>query len=53
MQAEHWITEYKSGKRVLIGVNKYVNAKDEPKPAVDKEETGKGLKKISLTEELI
>lgn len=53
MQAEHWIAEYKSGKRVLIGVNKYVNAKDEPKPGVDKEETGKGLKKISLTEELI
>ncbi|MFA6151841.1 MAG: methylmalonyl-CoA mutase family protein [Chitinophagaceae bacterium] len=53
MQAEHWIEEYKSGKRVLIGVNKYVNAKDEPKPSADKEETGKGLKMISLTDELI
>ncbi len=29
-QADAWIAEYKSGKRVLIGINKYVNAADKP-----------------------
>jgi methylmalonyl-CoA mutase len=53
IQAAQWIQEYKDGKRVLIGVNKYVNAKDEPKASSKKIEAGKGLKLISLTEELI
>lgn len=52
-QAAQWIQEYKDGKRVLIGVNKYVNAKDEPKASSKKIEAGKGLKLISLTEELM
>lgn len=52
-QAAQWIQEFKSGKRVLIGVNKYVNAKDEPKASTKKQESGLGLKLISLTEELI
>lgn len=53
MQAAQWIQEYREGKRILIGVNKYVNAKDEPKASSKKTEEGKGLKLISLTEELI
>lgn len=53
MQTAQWIQEYKEGKRILIGVNKYVNAKDEPKASSKKTEEGKGLKLISLTEELI
>ena len=44
---------YKEGKRILIGVNKYVNAKDEPKASSKKKSSGHGLKLISLTEELI
>lgn len=53
MQAAQWIQEYREGKRVLIGVNKYVNAKDEPKASMKKEESGHGLKLISLTNELM
>lgn len=51
-QAAQWIGEYKTGKRVLIGVNKYVNAKDEPKPATTQTIMSKGLELISLTNEL-
>jgi len=53
IQAAQWVQEYKEGKRVLIGVNKYVNAKDEPKAQKQKEPNNKGLDIINLTEEII
>jgi methylmalonyl-CoA mutase len=51
-QAAEWIAEYRSGKRVLIGVNKYINAKDEPQPAATTGEKTAGLHTVSLTEAL-
>jgi methylmalonyl-CoA mutase len=52
-QAQQLIQEYKEGKRVLIGVNKFVNAKDEPQPAVLKQPAGKGLKPLLLANEIL
>lgn len=51
-QAAAWIEEYRTGKRVLIGVNKYINAKDEPKPAAPQKAKA-GLQRVSLTEALV
>lgn len=51
-QAVAWIADYRSGKRVLIGVNKYINAKDEPKPATAQPTKGR-LQRVSLTEALV
>lgn len=51
-QAAQWIQEYKDGERVLIGVNKYVNANDKPVASSNNNDAGKGLKLVSLTEEL-
>jgi methylmalonyl-CoA mutase len=52
-QVQKLIQEYKEGKRVLIGVNKFVNAKDEPQPAVPKQPVGKGLKPLLLANEIL
>jgi methylmalonyl-CoA mutase len=52
-QAQQLVQEYKDGKRVLIGVNKFVNAKDEPKPVQSKGTTTKGLKQLLLSEEIL
>jgi methylmalonyl-CoA mutase len=52
-QAAQLVQEYKDGKRVLIGVNKFVDAKDQPKPSILKQATGKGLKPLFLAEEII
>ncbi|MES2478274.1 MAG: methylmalonyl-CoA mutase family protein [Bacteroidota bacterium] len=51
LQAKQWVEEYKSGKRVLIGVNKFVDAKDQPKPFSS--EHFAGIQPISLSEQLI
>ena len=50
-QAKQWIEEYKSGKRVLIGVNKFVDANDQPKPF--NSEHFAGIQPISISEHLI
>lgn len=48
-QAQQLVQEYKEGKRVLIGVNKFPNAKDEPvQQPVRAEHTG-GIQPLSLT----
>ncbi|MCD6065242.1 MAG: methylmalonyl-CoA mutase [Bacteroidetes bacterium] len=52
-QAEKLVAEYKSGKRVLIGVNKYPNPTDAPKPIPAKEKSANGLKQLVLTNELL
>jgi methylmalonyl-CoA mutase len=54
-QASQWIGEYKAGKRVLIGINKYPNATDKPvpTPAPADKSSAKGLKTISLTDEML
>jgi len=54
-QASEWIGEYKAGKRILIGVNKYPNAADKPVPGniVSGKSSDKGLKTISLTDEIL
>lgn len=50
-QASLWIEEYKSGKRVLIGVNKFIDAND--KPQSFNVEKSKGIQTISLSEHLM
>lgn len=52
-QAQQLIQEYKDGKRVLIGVNKFVNATDEPKPLTAEKVKGKGLQAILLANEIL
>lgn len=52
-QAQQLIQEYKDGKRVLIGVNKFVNAKDEPKKSMDKYPDSKGLQQLLLSDEIL
>lgn len=52
-QAQQLVQEYKDGKRVLIGVNKFVNAKDEPKLMQPKSSTTKGLKQLLLSDEIL
>lgn len=50
-QASKWIEEYKSGKRVLIGVNKFIDANDKPQPFFTEKQ--KGIQAISLSEYLM
>lgn len=52
-QAAKWIQEYKDGKRVLIGVNKYPDATDKPIAKSHTRNAGKGLHPILLSEEII
>lgn len=52
-QAAQWIEEYKEGKRVLIGVNKYPNAADQPVAADKPAPAGPGIQYVKLTEHLI
>lgn len=55
-QATKWIQEYRDGKRVLIGVNKYINAQDQPQKIenVGSQNNDKlGIAKISLTQEIL
>lgn len=52
-QAEQLIGEYKSGKRVLVGVNKYPNQEDMPQSREAPEQNVEGLRKINLSAELI
>lgn len=52
-QAQQLVQEYKDGKRVLIGVNKFVNAKDEPEKSIDKYPQSKGLKQLLLSDEIL
>lgn len=53
MQAQQLVQEYKDGKRVLIGVNKFVNAKDEPIPSLNKKQNSKGIQAILLSNEIL
>ncbi|MDI9320486.1 MAG: methylmalonyl-CoA mutase family protein [Phycisphaerales bacterium] len=49
-QAATWIEEYKSGKRILIGVNKYVNATDAPVAQPHQTREHKGIASINLAQ---
>jgi methylmalonyl-CoA mutase len=51
-QAKQLVAEYKNGKRVLIGVNKYPNPADAPKPITNPVHTD-GLQALSLSYELL
>lgn len=52
-QAQQLVQEYKDGKRVLIGVNKFPNAKDVPSPSINKKQSGKGIQAILLSNEIL
>ncbi len=52
-QAKELILEYKEGKRVLIGVNKFPNGTDLPKPQSTKNHNSKGIQPILLSEEIL
>lgn len=52
-QADAWIEEYKSGKRVLIGVNKYVNAADAPVAHSSQTIERKGIANINLAQLIV
>ncbi|MCC6186753.1 MAG: hypothetical protein IT256_06345 [Chitinophagaceae bacterium] len=52
-QAAAWIAEYKKGKRVLIGVNKYVNADDKPEPTAAVAHNPQFLRAINIANEII
>jgi methylmalonyl-CoA mutase len=52
-QAQQLVRDYKDGKRVLIGVNKFVNAKDEPNPIQPKGSNTKGLKPLLLSDQIL
>lgn len=52
-QAAQWIQEYKEGKRVLIGVNKYPNADDKPVAGTPPATDGPGIHYVKLTEHLV
>ncbi len=52
-QAALWIQEYKEGKRVLIGVNKYPNAADKPVAGAPPVTEGPGIQYVKLTEHLV
>lgn len=47
-QATAWINEYREGKRVLVGVNKYVDSNDRPQDAATIMIPQEGIKRISL-----
>jgi methylmalonyl-CoA mutase len=52
-QAQQLVSEYKSGKRVLIGVNKYPNPADAPKPVTKATYEIMGIQPLSLSNELL
>lgn len=52
-QAQQLVQEYKDGKRVLIGVNKFPNAKDAPSSPVKQKQSGKGIHAILLSNEIL
>ncbi len=52
-QAAQLIQEYKEGKRVLIGVNKFPNPKDEPKTTGRETSSNGGLQQLSLADHII
>lgn len=52
-QAQEWIEAYKSGKKVLIGVNKFVNAADEVKASTTAQQKAKALNPILLHEVIL
>ncbi|KAA5536281.1 hypothetical protein F0919_01030 [Taibaiella lutea] len=52
-QAQQLIQEYKEGKRILIGVNKFINATDSPKPLVVENHNAKGIQRILLSSEIL
>lgn len=53
MQARQLVQAYKEGKRVLIGVNKFINANDAPQPPVPQTHTVKGIKQLFLANEIL
>ncbi len=52
-QAQSLINEYKEGKKVLTGVNKFPNPNDPPVKKVREENGHSGIKAINLEEEII
>lgn len=52
-QSEALIADYKAGKKVLIGVNKFPNAGDMPTAGTLKEKNKHGIHPVSLTDSLL
>jgi methylmalonyl-CoA mutase len=52
-QAQELILEYKEGKRVLIGVNKFPNGTDMPKPSSSESLNSKGIHPILLSDSIL
>jgi methylmalonyl-CoA mutase len=52
-QAAQLVEEYREGKRVLIGVNKFPNPKDEPKSLPQAAQDSKGISPLQLFREII
>jgi methylmalonyl-CoA mutase len=47
------ITDYKEGKRVLVGVNKFINSSDAPKVITSENITNSGIQAISISQAII
>ena len=52
-QAAELIQAYKEGKRVLIGVNKYIDPKDAPSPVPEAQQASAGISPIYLTQAIV
>ncbi len=52
-QADQLVQDYKEGKRVLIGVNKFPDPKDKPEAATTLRQASKGIRPLQLAQEII
>jgi len=52
-QAGQLIADYKEGRRVLIGINKFPNAQDAPHPAPAKAQEQAGIQPVLLFQEIL
>lgn len=53
LQAEQLVADYRSGKRVLTGINKFPNPADPPQPIPDLPAEGPGLAPLNLSQQLL
>ena len=47
------ITDYKEGKRVLVGVNKFINSSDAPQAITSENTTNSGIQAILISQAII
>lgn len=52
-QAAELIQAYKEGKKILIGVNKYIDPTDAPSPLADLQRASSGISPIYLTQAIV